>query len=147
MPNLRQGGVYRLRILPSGYDFLGPGNEVLYNVPRNYNDVIAKLHDVAYGELQRRGINPYITFSKADQHFIDNLKPDDIPTIFANYVFRGKKWLAENGILDTGQSLIYHASQSRLAGWRPLRSATVRWPSAHLSKRPSRLRPGRPSSF
>ena len=104
MPGLRQGGSYTLRIVPSGYEFLGPGNKVLYQVPRNHNDAIAKAHDIAYGRLQEKGINPYITFNKADQAFLQDLQPDDLPTFFANYAFKGKEWLASVGILPTGTS-------------------------------------------
>lgn len=111
MPSFRKGGSYTFRIVPSGYEFLGPGNQVLYQVPRNYNDAIAKAHDIAYGRLQDQGINPYITFNYADQEFLDDLQPNDIPTIFANYAFHGKKFLADIGILPTGtsHSAIYHA--------------------------------------
>ena len=75
MPVLRKGIPYTIRIVPAGYEFLGPGNDVLYQIPRNHNDAVAKAHDLAYGELQKRGVNPYITFSAAGQQFLDNLPP------------------------------------------------------------------------
>lgn len=99
MTRFRGPGVYKLKIVPSGYDFLGPGNEVTYHVPRNYNDVIAKAHDIAYGKLQEKGLNPYITFNQADQDFIDGIRPDDVASTFAEYAFRGKKFLAQLGFL------------------------------------------------
>lgn len=104
MPGFRKGGEYAFRVVPSGYEFLGPGNDVLYQVPRNYNDAIAKAHDIAYGQLQRKGINPYITFNAADEEFLNNLQPNDVATIAARWIFQGKKTLASFGILPSGTS-------------------------------------------
>jgi hypothetical protein len=105
MPGLRGEGEYTLKIVPSGYEFLGPGNQINYNVPRNYNDAVAKEHDIAYGELQRKGINPYVTFTSADEQFLEKLAPNDIASIFARYVFEGKRGLANLGLLERGTSL------------------------------------------
>lgn len=101
MPRLRQGGVYAFRIVPAGYEFLGPGNEVRYQVPRNHNDAIAKAHDIAYGRLQDKGLNPYFSFSQADADFLRDIKPDDLASMFAQYAFEGKRWLAEHNFIAT----------------------------------------------
>jgi hypothetical protein len=117
MPGLRQGGVTRVRIVPAGYEFLGPGNEVAYQIPRNYNDVVAKSHDIAYGRLQRDGINPYITFNSADEVFLRDIQPVDVASLFANYIFRGKEFLSQAGLIATGASLfIFHGSLQRSHG-------------------------------
>lgn len=101
MPSFRKGGTYTFRIVPSGYEFLGPGNQVLYQVPRNHNDAVAKSHDLAYGRILDKGLNPYFSYSEADEEFLRDLKPDDIPTYFANYAFYGKKYLAQLGFIDS----------------------------------------------
>lgn len=100
MPSLRAGGRYRFRIVPSGYEFLGPGNEIGFNVPRNLNDVIAKYHDIDYRELEKRG-NPYLSWSEADEGFLTGLQPNDAPTWFAKAWFEGKKLLKDAGWTDT----------------------------------------------
>lgn len=75
MPGLRKkGGGYK--IVPRGYDFLGPGNDVGFNVPRNHNDAVAKDHDIGYGTMLDRGLNPYITYNQWDEDFLRDLKPN-----------------------------------------------------------------------
>ena len=123
MPSLRKGDKYTFRIVPSGYEFLGPGNQVLYQVPRNYNDAIARAHDIAYGRLQEKGLNPYITWNSADEAFLRDLQPNDLPTFFANYAFHGKKFLADVGILPREGTSLFNLPWERLGGhrWGPLR--------------------------
>lgn len=110
MPVFRQGTTYKLRIVPAGYEFLGPGNDVAFTVPRNYNDAVAKAHDIAYGELIDAGYNPYITYSQADADFLANIQPNDLPTYIAQGLFSTKKFLANVGILDTGTFISKYAS-------------------------------------
>lgn len=110
MPGIRKGGTYTFRIVPSGYEFLGPGNKISYNVPRNYNDVIAKEHDIAYRDLIERGINPYYTFTTADEDFLSKLEPDDIPSFAAKYIFKSKHALGDWGILPVGTFIIQYAT-------------------------------------
>jgi hypothetical protein len=105
MPSLREGGEYKIKVVPSGYEFLGPGNEVAFQVPRNANDAVAKQHDIDYGVIQQRGGNPYITWSKADETFIRNLQPDDLPTWVAKAVFEVKGAAAKWGLIGTGRHL------------------------------------------
>lgn len=104
MPSFRKAGKYTLRIVPSGYEFLGPGNEISYNVPRNYNDVVAKYHDIAYKALQDKGVNPYITLSRADRAFLSDLQPNDFPSYAAKYIFKTKSFIAQAGLINTGMS-------------------------------------------
>jgi len=113
MPSFRQGTAYKLRIVPSGYEFLGPGNEISYNVPRNYNDVVAKYHDIAYRDLIARGIDPYTTYSQADGDFLNSLDPDDFVTYVAKGIFESKKFLANAGVLATGMFILQYASQTK----------------------------------
>lgn len=101
MPGFRKGGKYSFRVVPSGYEFLGPGNEVLYQIPRNYNDAVAREHDIQYGRIQQRGGNPYTTFNVADEKFLNDLQPDDLATFAAKFIFQTKKALAQVGILHT----------------------------------------------
>lgn len=106
MPALRKGIPYKLRIVPSGYEFLGPGNDISYFIPRNHNDAVARDHDIQYAALQKSGINPYITFSRADAAFLSDIHPNDFPTYFAKYVFKTKQYLAYTGLLPSGTSLL-----------------------------------------
>jgi hypothetical protein len=98
MPTFKKGGKYKFKIVPSGYEFLGPGNEVGFNVPRNFNDVVAKYHDIDYRELSKRG-NPYISWSEADAGFLQGLQPNDGPTWFAKAWFEAKKLGMKAGIV------------------------------------------------
>lgn len=104
MPNIRQGGKYKLKVVPSGYDFLGPGNVVSYHVPRNANDLVAKYHDIQYGEIEERGKNPFLTWSEADETFLEGLQPNDIPTWAAKIFFESKGLGARLGLVATGMS-------------------------------------------
>lgn len=101
MPGLREGGAYRFKVVPSGYEFLGPGNEVAFQVPRNANDAIAKQHDIDYGRIQQRGGNPYITWTEADETFLRDLRPNDVPTWVAKGLFEAKKLAGKWGLIGT----------------------------------------------
>lgn len=106
MPGLRKGGVYKFKLVPNGYEFLGPGNTVAFQIPRNANDAVAKEHDIAYQQLIDKGINPYFTFSKADQAFLNNIQPDDTASYAAALIFETKKVLARVGVIS-GMSFVY----------------------------------------
>lgn len=115
MPSFRQGGIrYKIKVVPSGYDFLGPGNVVSYHVPRNANDVVAKYHDIDYGHLSDRGTDPFITWSEADETFLTGLSPNDIPTWGAKIFFEAKKFGAKLGLVKTGTSFIDLPWRARL---------------------------------
>ena len=56
---------YRGLALP-GYNYLGPGNDLNNGVPTDRNDYVAQDHDYDYRDLEDAGINPYTTYSEAD---------------------------------------------------------------------------------
>lgn len=50
-----------------GYKFLGPGNDLDNATPSNYDDYVAQDHDFDYGDIENAGINPYTTYTEADE--------------------------------------------------------------------------------
>lgn len=105
----RPGGVPpKYKIVPAGYDFLGPGNDVNYNVPRNAADVQAKYHDIDYGKAQEEGENPYTEWGPDDDEFLFGLQPNDIPTWVAKGAFKAKQLGGRLGLLHTRGKRTYH---------------------------------------
>lgn len=87
--------------VPPGYRYLGPGNDLNRGEPTNKNDRRAQTHDVGYTELEKEGVNPYWTYNDADETFLNELEPDDIPTYAAKGIFSVKKAAAKVGLLKT----------------------------------------------
>lgn len=87
--------------VPPGYRYLGPGNDLDRGEPTNENDKTAQTHDIGYTELEKEGVNPYWTYNDADETFLKELKPNDIPTYVAKGVFSVKKAAAKVGLLNT----------------------------------------------
>lgn len=83
-----------------GYKYLGPFNSLDKGEPVNKSDKAALKHDKAYGELQRRGVNPYFTYNDADEEFIDEVG-DDWGGVIARGIFLGKRKLAKLKILPS----------------------------------------------
>lgn len=59
-----------------GYNYLGPFNDLDNGEPTNKADQAARKHDFAYDQLIKEGVNPYLSFNKADQDLIDELQSD-----------------------------------------------------------------------
>lgn len=87
--------------VPPGYRYLGPGNDLDRGEPTNENDRTAQTHDIGYTELEKEGVDPYWTYNDADETFLKELKPNDIPTYVAKGVFSVKKAAAKVGLLKT----------------------------------------------
>nr|QTE03868.1 MAG: capsid protein [Grus japonensis parvo-like hybrid virus] len=96
-------------LVPRGYAYLGPGNDLNRGPARNKNDALAQDHDIAYQAILDAGGRPYTQWSDADQAFFENLNVNDIPTAAAKGLFGLKKGLNKAG-------LIGKASQSNLRG-------------------------------
>lgn len=97
----KKGGYrYTLKIVPAGYNFLGPGNEMHF-VPTNSNDALAQDHDLLYKQYEDKGKNPYIQWNTADEEFLTHLKIDDVPTFIAALWFKTKSVLADFGVIST----------------------------------------------
>jgi len=80
-----------------GYNNLGPFNDP--DIPTSKSDYEALIHDKKYSTLGKRA---YWTFNQADQDFLDNIdQEEDIGAKIAKKVFKGKKKLAELGILPS----------------------------------------------
>lgn len=84
-----------------GYKYLGPGNDLNRGEPTNYNDSVAQKHDIAYNDFINANGDPYWNWNEADQKFLQDLHPDDIPTYIAKGVFSLKKGAASVGLLGT----------------------------------------------
>jgi hypothetical protein len=80
-----------------GYNNLGPGNKL--RKPTNYNDAVAYKHDVEYNKMLSGGKRAYTQYSNADEEFLKNLKPNDIPTYAAKGIFTAKKAAHSAGLI------------------------------------------------
>lgn len=78
-------------LVPPGYKYLGPFNDLDRGEPSNENDRAAQIHDKDYDKL---GNAAYFLYNKADEDFLERLKPDDVPTVVADKIFRTKQRLA-----------------------------------------------------
>ena len=93
-----QANVFGRGLVLPGYNYLGPGNDLSSGRPTDPDDYIAQDHDYDYRDLEDAGINPYITYSEADEvarrrfgyGYGGNL---------GKAAFTKKKLLAEAGIL------------------------------------------------
>lgn len=92
--------------VPSGYNYLGPWNRADEGPPTNYNDAVAQDHDRGYAALEAQGDYPKLQWSDADEDFLRDIKPDDVPTHLAKFLFEGKKKLHDTGLL--GKKIMVH---------------------------------------
>lgn len=84
---------------PPGYDFMGPGNDIDFAPPRNWNDRVSKDHDIEYGVQEKiHKSNPKYYYNDADEKFIKHIGGNGWGMIAKN-VFKAKKWLAERGVI------------------------------------------------
>lgn len=81
-----------------GYRYLGPGNDLDNGTPVDRDDYIAQDHDYDYADLQAAGINPYTTYSEADEIARTQFGSGYGGNIGKVY-FTKKKLLADAGIL------------------------------------------------
>lgn len=60
-----------------GSRYIGPGNALDMGPPKHKGDWIAYQHDHMYDELQKKGVDPYWTFNKADEWALKAADPKD----------------------------------------------------------------------
>jgi len=85
-------------VLP-GYNYLGPFNDLESGKPTNASDEAARIHDYEYNDLQKEGKNPYFTFNRADQKFLDSIKSNsDYGGVIGRTFFNAKKRLAKHDV-------------------------------------------------
>nr|QKN88767.1 MAG: capsid protein [Dependoparvovirus sp.]QKN88773.1 MAG: capsid protein [Dependoparvovirus sp.] len=90
-----QGAKDRGAVLP-GYKYLGPFNSLDKGEPVNEADAAALEHDKAYDKELEEGKNPYLTFNKADEKFMSDLKDDrSFGGNLAKALFQAKKRILE----------------------------------------------------
>lgn len=82
-----------------GYKYLGPFNSLNKGTPTNFNDFVAYLHDLGYGEIIRRGGNPYLKWSNADAMAYKHFTSKDYGGAIGKKFFGFKKKLYEVGII------------------------------------------------
>lgn len=87
-------------VLP-GYNYLGPGNDLNGGKPTNSSDAAARRHDIAYGEYEKKGHNPYLKWNQADQRFIDQASWKDYGGFLGKSFFYAKKAASRIGVVDT----------------------------------------------
>lgn len=78
-------------LVPLGYKYLGPFNDLERGEPTNENDKAAKKHDEQYTKL---GTDAYWQYNEADEEFLQQLNPNDIPTNIAKTIFQVKRAIA-----------------------------------------------------
>lgn len=103
-------------LVPGGYAYLGPGNDLHQGPPRNKNDAVAQDHDIEYGQLEEQNRAPYRLYSGADERFLDNLEVNDLPTAAARGIFGAKKALNRVGLLDNADSQSNLRGAAQMAG-------------------------------
>lgn len=78
--------------VPPGYDNLGPGNDVRIGpAGRSEGDVVARTHDIEYGEEEERGVDPYWNWVDADEEFLRDIPIEGPSTLVAKGLFSAKK--------------------------------------------------------
>lgn len=82
-----------------GYKYLGPGNSLRKGKPTNKNDAVALAHDIAYDQYIKKGKNPYLRYSSADEDFIKRATDDDYGGYLGKRFFQLKRKAADLGIL------------------------------------------------
>lgn len=78
-------------LVPPGYKYLGPFNDLERGEPTSAADALAYLHDKGYAELLSSGGNPYLSWNAHDEDFLAALEVRDIPTAVAKALFTIKK--------------------------------------------------------
>jgi hypothetical protein len=80
-------------LVPAGYDFLGPFNDMIVGPGRNQADEAARWHDIEYG---KQGVKSYFMNSKADAEFIQDTENTPGFGNIANKIFKAKAAIAPN---------------------------------------------------
>lgn len=87
-----------------GYKYLGPGNSLDKGPPNNANDAAALKHDIAYGEIEDEGGDPYKMWNQADQHFLDETTMADYGGALGRAFFGAKKLGWKLGVVPEHKS-------------------------------------------
>lgn len=107
-----------------GYKYLGPGNKIDKGTPSNFNDFVAKIHDIGYGKIIHRGGNPYLHWSEADAAAYRSFTTGDYGGALAKTFFGLKKAAYEAGLItsiddDVMVTPTKQTSKKRLRGIEP----------------------------
>lgn len=83
-----------------GYKYLGPGNSLNKGNPTSYNDFVALIHDIEYGEIIQQGGNPYLQWSQADADAYNRFTSGDYGGRLGRVFFGLKKLAHDVGIIS-----------------------------------------------
>lgn len=99
--------------VPFGYKYLGPGNDLDRGEPTMHSDRMAQKHDWFYKFHEMEGINPKYNWVTEDDDFLEDIKNEkDWGARVAAAIFRGKKRLAQWGLLDKQPPAKWQKTQS-----------------------------------
>jgi hypothetical protein len=82
-----------------GYKYLGPGNKLNKGKPKNKNDKVAYIHDVAYDNYIKRGQNPYFSYNDADRQAEEDFTDEDYGGFLGKRFFAGKRLASQAGFI------------------------------------------------
>lgn len=140
MPGLRKDKrtPYNHGLVPSGYDNMGPWNEVAIGpAGRNEADVLSRDHDIAYGEEEAIGVNPMLNWVDADEEYLANLNPTNWKEKTAQLVFSTKKALKNAGVIGDKGGM---RGKKRAGDDLPLRESVFNEGEARQEARNARTR-------
>ena len=89
-----------------GSKYIGPGNPMNLGKPTSKTDAAARLHDLDYGRLLKKGVKPsklYLGFSKADERLMKRAELTTPEGIAAYAGMAAKKGLYKLGL--TGKKI------------------------------------------
>lgn len=97
MDDADEGRWFKGFTLP-GHKYCGPFNPMRLGVPANKLDELCLEHDMAYGRLSASGINPYTTWTEADEEFVRKIHENSFGTwsyaSLVYFIFHVKKLMA-----------------------------------------------------
>lgn len=146
-------------VLP-GYHYLGPLNPIYkrgdkYYQPTNRTDYAARIHDISYARLLKKGKNPYTHFNTADSRFLQSIKHNtDLGSKIARSIFLYKKKKAKrlNELPLTNTSTLpqdfkqYHTTKRRTIGEKQLAAAQATFEGYEKRTAPRKI-PRKKESF
>lgn len=76
-----------------GTHYMGPGNQLDMGPPRSYADTLAYVHDHQYSQLEKKGVDVYFTFNKADAELLKKVSPTKTSLAPLYYAMTAKRVL------------------------------------------------------
>lgn len=83
-----------------GYNYLGPGNKLDKGPPTNNNDAVSLQHDIAYGDYEAKGEDPYTLYNRADAQWLTDADVHDYGGVLGHIAFGAKAGAFQLGLID-----------------------------------------------